>query len=122
MANIDVTELMSDPDFVDDMKVVTRVPRVNNLGENTFQEQTFSTFGSVQPADAKTVDKLPDELRVEDLSSFWFKGEIIASKPARYSTVLIFKGQRYQVKKVSDWSNFGRGYTQGVCVAEAPAP
>lgn len=121
MALVDVTELLSDPDFVDPIEVITRVPSVNSLGENYLAESVVSSIGSVQPADFGTVQKLPEEMRVADVSSFWFKGRIIATAPGRYSSILVFRGQRYQVQTVANWSNFGQGYTEGTCIVEVPA-
>lgn len=121
MANVDVTQLMSDPDFVDPIQVIQRVPRTDLYGEVHFTECVQNTFGSVQPASYRTVQKLPEALRVADVSSFFFKGKIVASEPGKYATVLVFKGKRYQVQTVADWSNFGNGYTEGTCVAEVPA-
>lgn len=121
MANVDVTSLLSDPDFVDKIQVVTRVPRVNSQGENQLTEDTLNTIGSVQPATGKALQRLPEALRLENMSSFWFKGQIVASDPGKYPSILVFKGRRFQVKNVFDWSNFGQGYTEGLCVAEAPS-
>ena len=121
MANIDVSELMSDPDLVDPIQLITRFPRVNYLGRQVLSEKVVDTVGSVQPANYRTVQKLPEAMRVANVSSFWIKGEIIASEPGKYSSILVFRGQRYQVQTVADWSNFGRGYTEGTCVAEVPA-
>ena len=121
MAQIDVTELLSDPDFVDAMQVITRYPSVSTLGEVSFGMSVVNSVGCVQPADYKTVQKLPDSLQVEDVSSFWFKGAIIASAPGKYSSVIVFRGQRYQVQTVADYSNWGEGYSEGTCVVEVPA-
>ena len=121
MAKINVTELMTDPDFVDVMSVVTRVPSINSYGENILQESTLETVGSVQPASGKVLQRLPEAMRLANVSSFWFKGQIIATAPGKYSSVLVFKNQRYQVQSVSDWSNWGEGYTEGTCIAEVPA-
>lgn len=121
MAQTDVTELLSDPDFVDDISVVTRTPYVDSLGQNHINESTINSVGCVQPASFKTVQKLPEAMRVANVSSFWFKGIIVATAPDLYSSILVFKGQRYQVQTVADWSNFGAGYTEGTCVAEIPA-
>lgn len=120
MANIDVTELMMDPDFVDPIQIVTRVPYVDFRGQNHIRETILESFGSVQPADFNTIQRLPETLRVANVSSFWFKGNIIASQPGKYSSILIFKGLRYQVQTVADWSNFGRGYSEGTCIVETP--
>jgi hypothetical protein len=122
MALINVTELLHDPDFIDQIKLVTRKPSVNSLGENTLEEISIDTIGSVQPASGHAIQRLPEALRVANISSFWFKGKIIASEPGKYSSILVFKGARFQVQTVMDWSNWGEGWSEGTCVAEVPAP
>lgn len=121
MSQLGVTELFTDPDFVDPMTVVTRRPAVDGFGAVSFTEQVTRSVGCIQPASGKTVNKLPEELRVANVSSFWFKGEIIASAPGRYSSIIVFKGRRYQVQFVFDWTNWGSGYSEGTCVMEVPA-
>lgn len=121
MAKIDVSELLVDPDFVDRMTIITRTPFVNSKGENEIKECPLVSVGSVQPASGRTIAKLPEEFRVANISSFWFKGKIITSAPGKYSSILVFNGQRYQVQTVFDWTNFGAGWCEGTCVAEVPA-
>lgn len=121
MAQVDVTELLTDPDFVDVIGLITRVPMVNSLGENTIQESSITSVGSVQPASGRTIQRLPEALRVANVSSFWFKGKIIASEAGKYPSLLTFKGARYQVQMVFDWTNWGEGWCEGTCIAEAPA-
>lgn len=121
MSRIDITELLTDPDFVDEMTVITRYPRVNSKGENLLNEKQVISVGSVQPASGKTVFKLPEEFRVANVSEFYFKGAIIATAPGKYSSIIVFKGQRFQVQTVADWTNWGAGWTEGTCVAEVPA-
>jgi hypothetical protein len=121
MAQIDVSELLHDPDFVDKMTVITRTPIINSKGQNKLTECPFESVGSVQPASGRTISKLPDEFRVANVSSFWFKGKIIASAPGKYSSIIVFRGQRFQVQTVFDWTNFGAGWCEGTCTAEVPA-
>src|SRR5690348_279337 len=121
MALIDVTELMVDPDFVDIMQVVTRREYVDSLGQSHFEENILSTVGSIQPASGEVVKKLPESMQTSDVSTFFFKGKIIASAPGKYSSIIIFNGNRYQVQKVNDFSNWGEGFTEGICVVETPA-
>jgi len=122
MGTIDVTDLLADPDFVDSMTVITRYPIINSLGENILRETRFDTVGSIQPADYEEIQKVPDALRVANMMVFYFKGKIDTSSPGKYSSVLVFQGQRYQIKTVADYSNWGAGYSEGTCVAEVPAP
>lgn len=121
MAQLDITELLSDPDFVDAISLITRTPTIDSKGENSLSESSLNSIGSVQPADVRTVMKLPEEFRVANLCSFWYKGKIIASEAGKYSSILVFKGQRYQVQTVADWTNWGAGWSEGTCIQEAPA-
>lgn len=122
MSRIDVSELMLDPDFVGPISLISRVPSINSLGENTLSEAILESVGSVQPASGKAIQRLPEALRVANVSSFWFKGKIITSEPGKYSDVLVFAGQRFQVQMVLDWTNWGAGWCEGLCIAEVPAP
>lgn len=121
MALIDVSELLLDPDFVDAIALVHRTPTVNEFGENTLVESQIQTVGSVQPASGKTIQRLPDALRVQDVSSFWVQGKIVADGRSQYPDVLCFRGTRYAVQTVQDWSNWGGGWSEGTCVVEKPS-
>lgn len=122
MAQVDVSELMSDPEFVDVISVITRTPTVNSDGENTLSEVTLTSIGSVQPISGRAILRLPEAMRVANVSSFWFKGAIIASEAGKYSSIVVYKTLRYQVQTVQDYSNWGAGWCEGTCVAEIPAP
>lgn len=123
MAELGVSELMTDPDFVDAMTLVTARAIVTSRGENLVKESTQISCGSVQPASGHAISRLPQALRVANVSSFWFKGVIETGEggKTRYPSLFIFRGQRYRVQVVFDWSNWGEGYCEGTCVAENPA-
>lgn len=120
MADVDVTSLLSDPDFVDQVALIHRKPIVNEFGENKLQEQAFSTVGSVQPASGKTLQRLPEAFRVANVSSFWIKGTIVADGTCQYPDLIVFRGDRYAVQTVLDWTNFGQGWCEGTAVRERP--
>ncbi len=121
MGQVDVSGVLLDPDFIDRMCVVSRLPSVNSHGELILNESTIDSWGSVQPASGRAVQRLPESLRVANVTSFWFKGTIVASEPGKYASVLTFKGRRYAVQFVFDWTNWGAGWCEGTCVAEVPA-
>lgn len=121
MAQIDVSELMVDPDFVDPVSLIHRVPTVDIYGQNSLVETTLATIGSVQPASGKTIQRLPEALRVADISEFFIKGTIVADGSNQYPDIIVFRGIRYQVQTVNDFSNWGAGYCQGTAVIEKPS-
>lgn len=123
MANVDVADLLVDPDFVDAMSMINRTPTLNSLGENVLVDAApVVSVGSIQPVSGQTMKKLPDGLQNENIRSFWFKGTIPTTGAGIYTAILTFRSARYQVRHVFDWTNFGQGWSEGVCVAEVPAP
>lgn len=121
MANLDVTELLSDPDFVDPCTLIHRQSVMNADGTPLITEQQFPTVGSVQPASGKTLNRLPDELRIAGIMSFFIKGAVITDGCGAYPDVIVFRKQRYQVQVVFDWTNWGAGWCEGTCVREKAA-
>ena len=118
MAQIDVVELFTDPDFVDDIVLIRRSAAVSTLGENFIKETRFNSVGSIQPTDGKTLKRLPQSLQNENVSTFWFQGEIGDTDSCKYPSILVFKGRRYQIRQVMDWTNWGGGWCEGICVQE----
>lgn len=119
MARIDVTELLHDTDFVDNMIHVSRTSSVNSKGETLTTECNKETVGSIQPASGKAISRLPDELRQGNVMSFWMQGTIVTTSPGKYPDILIFAGSRFQVQMVFDWTAWGQGWCEGLCVAES---
>lgn len=121
-SKIDVTDLLTDPDFVGPILHISRIPRINSLGEQVLVECTAKTVGSVQPIDSAKIERIPEAQRVTNMMTFFMKGKIVTSLPGKYSDILVFEGQRYQVKTVDDWSSWGAGFCEGMCIAEVPSP
>lgn len=120
MAQIDTSELLVDPDFVDPISVIVRTSTVNSRGENTMEEQWAHTFGSVQPISGKDLMRLPESLRMENVSSFWMKGCVPLTDNEAYPSIFVFNGKRFAVRKLMSWNNWGAGFVEGICIAEKP--
>jgi hypothetical protein len=120
MGQIDVTDVLADPDMVDPVVLTHRIPTVDNYGSNQLTEEAVNTFGSVQSVSGKTLARLPDEYRVANVMSFWIRGKIIADGKNRYPDLICFNGERYAVQAVFDWTNWGAGWCEGTCVREKP--
>lgn len=121
MGQIDVSDILSDPDMVDPMVIIRRNECVDPYGDNQLKEQGFNTWGVIQPASGKTLQRIPEAFRVANVMSFWVKGKIITDGKGRYPDILVFHGERYAVQLVFDWMNWGEGWCEGTCVREKPA-
>lgn len=121
MGNVDVSDVLLDPDFVDPLIIIHRKSHVDGGGVNRLEEQGFPSFGTVQPISGKALQRLPDELRVANVQSFWVKGKIISDGKCQYPDIISYKGNRYAVQIIFDWTNWGAGWCEGTCIRERPA-
>ncbi len=118
MALIDVSDILLDPDFVDSIQIYRRLATVNDFGKTEITTTIIETVGSVQPASAKTLSRLPDELRMEDVRSFYVKIPLLIDGTSTYPDIIVFGGARFQIRTAAPWLNFGNGWNEGLCVRE----
>lgn len=122
MARLDVSELLLDPDFIDSVSLIRRNTTVNNFGENVLSDGvTLATVGSVQPAPARELHRVPDALKNSDVRMFFIKAAITVDGSGKYTDVISFAGRRFQIISVFDWLTYGQGWNSGLCVAEVPS-
>lgn len=122
MGSIDVTELLSDPDFFDSIKIIKRKATVGDDGLNKITEKEIHTIGVIQPASGKTLQRLPEALRAADVSSFWVRGHLDADDCDKsYPTIIVYGCKRYQIQSVMDYTNWGAGWCEGTAIREKPA-
>jgi hypothetical protein len=118
---IDVSDIMSDPEFVQSITLIKRTACIDSFGQNNLTESAKCTVGSVQPISGKALQRLPEALRVANVQSFWLREKIVIDSSSKYPDVLVKNGKRFIVQVVFDWSDWGAGWTEGTCVAERPA-
>lgn len=119
MALIDVSELLTDPDFTNTVMLIRRASSVNSYGENVLTETSSSITAVVQGANTETLERVPEGARLSDLIDVYYKGALHAESPSGYADVIVWGGKRYQVFQViEDFLNFGAGFTKAVCKLE----
>lgn len=121
MGQLDVSDILADPDMVDPLIILSRSACVDSFGVNQVKEQGFNTWGSIQSVSGKTLQRIPEAFRVANVMSFWVKGKIVTDGKGQYPDLLVFRGERYAVQVVFDWTNWGEGWCEGTCVRERPA-
>lgn len=118
MPDLDVTELLSDPTFVQPLTLIHRAVSVDTFGETQLKESGLPTAGCVQPASGKTIQRLPEKFQVADVRSFWLRGKIISDSTCKYPDIIVKNGERFEVQVVFPWTDYGAGYSEGTCVRE----
>lgn len=121
MALVDVSELLLDPDFVNAMSLIHRVPTISTYGQQTLAETTIVTIGVAEPSSGRDLQRLSEALRVKDVYTFWIKAQIVADGTSAYPDLILFNGSRYAVQIILDWMNWGPGWCQCIAVREVPS-
>lgn len=126
MADIDVSEVLFDPDLADMFDVVRKEETVNEQGRSTIKERRYQDIVGVITAQS------PAELLRRD------DGQMM---PRKYAVVTVFRlqgpgkgyqpddiwldGQRFTVTEVLPYSRFGSGFVEAIITsmnASNPAP
>lgn len=117
MAQIDVSEVVTDPDFLDAVSLVRRTSVVNSSGRNVLAESSSSVYMVVQPASPDDLQRLPDSVRRRDAITVWYVGELSADADGQYPDIVVWNSKRYQVQTADPFGNWatGSGYTEAVC-------
>lgn len=118
MANIDVSDLLDDPDLSDTFQVVRTTITVGNDGVSTKVEQILTAVGSVQPASGDTLALLPEASRVEGALEVWSRFAFQLADDTHEADRVLWRGRRALVIKRDDYGHYGSGYSHVTCVFE----
>ncbi len=111
--NVNVAELMSDPDFTS--RFTVRTPRVTvsdeGIGAAAYDERIL--VGIVQPAEASDITSMPEGTRVDDMIAVW-SADLIAAADGKSlvgSAVIVLEGPpgpgSFRVVHEENWSANG---------------
>ncbi len=119
MATLDVTEVLTCPEFTDTVELIKRSQTVNSNGRMQIIETSEMIIAVVQNANTEELERLPESARYSDVIVVYYKGKLQAQSENGYADVVLWQGKRYQVKEVSeDFINYGAGFTKAMCLTE----
>ena len=116
MASLDVTEILCDPDFMDQITGTRFSQTVDTHGRSTNTTTPLSFWGVVTSDSGDVLERLATGERI--------KGNIIihsmfllrdGSGQGQTADEVVFLGQTYTVAQVNSYSHFGRGFTAASC-------
>lgn len=119
MALIDISELLSDPDFADDFTVIRSTRQVGDDGRTTDSPTYYYTYGVVQPG-----ERLRDGSGLSQMTDLERAGRDIhivtpfRLLPLTHTTApdqVVWNGQNYRVLHTADWTNYGQGFVTAKC-------
>lgn len=120
MGLVDVTELLTDPDFTDAVTRIRRSGSANGFGENALTETSETLTVVIGNLGKSAAAILPQGVRISDALLVYYQGEIRNEAAGGYADVIVFGGQRYKaVDVIESWMHMGAGFTATLCIREA---
>jgi hypothetical protein len=116
MPNIDVSELIGDPDFSTTIGVVRSFEELDEHGRNVIKETYEDDVVAVVIAGGgQALALLPDGARISDSIVVYCQKPLQAATESTRGDIVVWNGSRYLVKISKDWSAWGAGFYNATC-------
>jgi hypothetical protein len=109
MANIGVSELLLDPDFVDQVIVLRQVEIMGDDGIAVRQPQSINILASIQSND-DTLQMTPDLARTEGSYEIITTFPLLTATDTSSADVVVWNGRQHKVTSVARFGNFATGF------------
>jgi hypothetical protein len=117
MANIDVSEVLNDPDFQDAFQIIREAETIDQHGRAVDTAGGAKTYyGVIQPASGDTLQLMPDLARTAGTIEVWTQEILQGETDTTAPDVIIWQGNTYTVSHTDPWFNWGTGWVHAVCV------
>jgi galactose-6-phosphate isomerase len=118
-----VTDVLSDPNFIDSFSVMRNVQAITSGGMAVDTPTIIANvYGVVMPVDNSVIDKFPQgEIEHGDIV-IYTRYRLTDGYGTSDFDIITWNGETYQVKSVNDWSRYGPGYIEAVCTLNEVNP
>ena len=115
MGLLDITRVVRSPRFSKRITVERRESTVSSQGLVTITTVTLTPVGSIQAGNSQAFLQSPDlQSARTTITVYCYQERLFDQVTAHQPDFILHLGNRYQVKKVNDWTLWGPGW----CVAE----
>lgn len=114
MPLLDVSELLTDPDFSDTIVLVRRSATVGNNGRLTAAVATETTMVAIVQPVGEDLVLTEESSRVSRFIEIICRERLRTIHDGAVADIVRWQGQDYQVKSVADWSRWGAGFSESV--------
>ena len=114
MPDIDVTDLLVDPDFCEQVTLVRRTQTIANNGVVSLSSTTSTIIAVVTAFGGDMVRQSEAEFATNAIIVHSIT-KLEGVTPSGPPDIIIWRGNNYIVKRSNDWSDFGTGFTSATC-------
>jgi hypothetical protein len=118
MALIDISEIVNDPDFQDTIVLSRRTQTISDYGETILTAVDSTMSAVVQVGNGETLARNTDYSIMTDWITIYSQFDFRADGNGYFADKITWSGRIFQVKAVSDFMNYGNGFTRADCLIE----
>ncbi|MDR1979772.1 MAG: hypothetical protein LBQ42_13635 [Synergistaceae bacterium] len=111
MANLDVADVLDDPDFNSTFQVARRARDVGDDGRATVTDELLTLDGVIQPMNNRDLERLAQGDRLTGGITAWCREPLRTVGESHVADEILWGGSRYQVVLCNVWE-YGAGYWQ----------
>ena len=116
MPDLDVSDILLDPDFAETITVNRTTQVVSSLGVVSNTITAYSKVAVVTIGPLHDVLRTPDYELANNIITVHIRGfRLIGPEPGYQPDVVVWGGDNYVVKKSYNWSHYGAGFTAAEC-------
>lgn len=116
MALLDVSEVLSDPDFMDSgLTCYRRTQAVGANGMATNAETPYTFSAVVTSASGFELNREPDGEFIKGLIAVHTAFRLQDGADGLTADEILWQGKRYTVEKIDNYAHFGRGFISAIC-------
>lgn len=117
MPLLDVTEVLTDPDFAEfNLVCVRNTQKIDDNGRAYNVPRTFPFVGVVTSAGGVELQRLAEAERNKQTISIITRFRLAAGDDTRNADVVTWACKQYTVRTTDDYSHYGRGFIQAIAV------
>ena len=115
MPLIDVSDLLTDPDFVQSIVITRRAQSVDNTGRGVESDSTLTIIGCVTIGPLDPMIFGTDATYSRKSIAVHTRAQLYDATTGFSADLVTFEGNTYVVKQVYPWNQFGRGFYAAQC-------
>lgn len=115
MATLDVTEILSDPDFCDTVTITRETETIGSNGRPIITTETFpGVVGVIVAGHGDMLKRFPELTRVEGSVMVYTTFRLAAATQTTQADQMTWNGVNYRLTALNDWTNFGAGFVSAI--------
>lgn len=114
MPNLDVSDVLDDPDFVTSFTVKRTVVSVGSNGRSSAIETVTPTTGVITSDAGQNLSRTPDARNAVGRIMIHTKFFLYSGEDATDADVIVWRGREWTIIVVNDYSEYGLGFVSAV--------